>query len=226
MHARPSAPRATALRRRGQQGLTLVELLVSMLIMGFVLTLVSQAIYQVSQVTRSAQDVSAAMARQWSGGWAASPVFANLVAPPEAPEGRAFEGSEDRIAGYTALPVDGGDRGLQAFVMELRDAADGATGSELRATTLSPTGVPGPTTVIARFAARAGFAYADAAGRLSAQWPVGPVSGGRDLPELPNAVAVRRRDDGTLLMWYPFDGDTRRPRRASTPFGESGRPSP
>ena len=38
--------------KRRRHGLTLVELLVSLTIMGFVMTLVSQAVYQTGQIVR------------------------------------------------------------------------------------------------------------------------------------------------------------------------------
>lgn len=211
-------PEARAAGRRPQRGLTLIELLVSMLIMGFVLTLVSQAMYQVSQVTRSAQAVSAALTERWSGGWTASPMLANLVAPAEAPEGRAFEGEGDRLAGYTTLPLDGSERGVQAFALELVPEGEGP-GTVMRAASVQPDGERSAPTPVARFPERAEFAYADAGGQLHARWPSGSVLAGRDTADLPQAVAVRSRADGRILMWYPFQGDTRKPVPPSTPFG-------
>jgi general secretion pathway protein J len=205
--------------RKRQAGLTLVELLVSMLILGFVLTLVSQAVFQVSQITRTAQNATAELTGRWAGGWTVGPVLANLVAPSEAPLGKAFEGSAVRLSGYTTLPIDGSQTGVKAFALDLVASFDGPTTTTLRA---SPPSVasdrPGSDTV-ARFAGRAEFAYLDATGQLQPQWPPITVSATREPDELPQAVVVRRPLGGEVLMWYPFQGDTRRPAPQAMPFG-------
>ena len=71
---------------------------------------------------------------------------------------------------------------------------------------------------MASFAGRTEFAYLDATGQLQPQWPPVTVSATRDADELPRAVVVRRPLGGEVLMWYPFQGDTRRPAPQSMPF--------
>lgn len=211
--------------RAAQAGLTLVELLVAMVIMGFVLTLVSQAVFQVSLVTRSAQNATAELTGRWASGWTVSPVLANLVSPVEAPVGKSFEGGPDRLAGYTTLPVDGSQTGLKPFVLRLAPDADGPmgpTGTAMLASSTRPDGSSPNESPVAGFNGRVEFAYMDGSGELHPQWPPLSVSATRVPEELPSAVAVRRPLGGELLMWYPFLGDTRRPPRPSTPFSSAG----
>lgn len=206
---------------RGQSGLTLVELLVSMLILGFVLTLVSQAVFQVSQITRTAQNATADLTGRWASGWTVGPLLANLVAPIEAPLGKAFEGSGTRLAGYTTLPPDGSQTGIRPFVLELVVSSDAAGTTTMRATPSAAGDGRAGSDAVASFAGRAEFAYLDAAGQLQPQWPPVSVSATREPDDLPQAVVVRRPLGGELLMWYPFQGDTRRPATLSLPFGVS-----
>lgn len=208
-------------RARSQRGLTLVELLVSMLILGFVLTLVSQAVFQVSQITRTAQNATAELTGRWAGGWTVGPLLSNLVAPSEAPLGKAFEGSATRMAGYTTLPLDGSQTGVKAFTLELVPSFEGDTVTALRATPSSATSDRPGSDTVASFVGRTEFAYLDAGGQLQAQWPPLTVTATRDPDELPKAVVVRRPLGGEVLMWYPFQGDTRRPAPQSMPFGNT-----
>lgn len=205
---------------RRQRGLTLVELLVSLLIMGFVLTLVSQAIYQVAQVARSAQEVGEDLAGRWAGGWAAAPVIANLVAPIESPVGEAFVGSPARLAGYSTQPPFGTDSGVRRFALELR-LGDDARSSELVASEPGEFGRAVDQAVIARFDARAEFGYRDASGTLSPVWPAVTVRGG-ETPELPAAVLVLERGTQRILAMYGFQGEAMRPQPQSNPFRSGG----
>jgi prepilin-type N-terminal cleavage/methylation domain-containing protein len=204
--------------RRRQRGLTLIELLVSLLILGFVLALVSQAIYQVAQVARAAQEVTASLATRWTGGTAAAPVIANLALPLEAPEGKAFEGNTTRLAGFSTQPPTPSDVGVRAFVLELRRPRDGSRGSELWAVEGDTLTSAATETVLARFDARAEFVYADDAGELRPFWPFEPLTPGRETRELPAAVVVRDSATRNALAWYGFQGESVRQRPLSNPF--------
>lgn len=184
-----------------------------------VLTLVSQAVFQVSQITRTAQNATADLTGRWAGGWTVGPLLANLVAPSEALAGKAFEGSASRLSGYTTLPPDGSQTGVKPFTLELVASLDANAGTALRALP-SAAGDDRPgADIVANFAGRAEFAYLDASGALQGQWPPVSVSATREPDELPLAVVVRRPLGGEILMWYPFQGDRRRPAPQSMPFG-------
>ncbi len=196
-----------------QHGLTLVELLVSMVILGFVMLLVSETVKQVAQVARAADDTTRGFSQRWAGGWTASGLFANLVIPPEAGEQAAFKGDPKRVEGYTLKPLSGSDAGMAAFALELQPSADGAR-TELTTLLDGDTGVNQRTAAVARFAGRAEFAYVDRLGRTQSAWP--PVTRAGDTPEeLPRVVVIRDVATSGILMWFDFPGEHVRQR--STP---------
>ena len=205
--------------RTRQAGLTLVELLVSMLIMGFVLTLVSQAVFQVAQVSRSAQAITTKLVSRWSGGWAAVPMIANLVAPMEATEGRAFVGDASRLEGFTTHPPSGEASGIRPFALRLRNATGAATGTELVVSEETQPGRQTDEQVISSFDRRVEFAYVDSAGTVQPVWPPNSVSGTREPEDLPRTVMLRDAGSQEILMWYGFQGEVYRPRPAYSPFG-------
>lgn len=204
--------------RRRQSGLTLVELLVSMLILGFVLTLVSEAVFQVAQISRSAQAVTAQLSTRWSGGWAAAPMIANLVAPKEVPDDQVLAGESLRLAGYTTQPGGAENTGVRAFTLELRPARDASPRSDLVALDGDGFGTPTTESLIATFEGRVEFAYVDAAGQITPVWPAVTVAANRDVASLPSAVIVRERGSQQPLMWYGFQGETVRPVVLGNPF--------
>ena len=218
---RPSAsnPPSPDGKRRGQRGFTRVELLVALVILGFVMTLVSEAIFQVSQITRVADATTRGLTSRWGAGWSASGLFANLTVPEES-KAPSMEGSASRVAGFTTLPLDGSSTGLQRFELELRPAADRSRSTEMVARSRDGSSVRGETNVIALFAARAEFAFVDRAGKTLPGWP-GVTSKEVDAEELPSAVVVREVGSGNVLMWYPFLGETARPPARGKPFWET-----
>ncbi len=192
-----------------QRGFTLVELLVAMVILGLVMTLVSQAVAQVAQVARVAQESSQELHSSWGKGWALRGLLANLSAAPEGGD-KPFEGDADRIGGYTLAPLSGPDAGVQAFKLHL--AKDPQTGQQLLVDDAwqGDGGTPRAATV-ARFERPVEFAFQDSLGAVYTQWPT-PNFDARDVraPVLPRAVILRDRDSHAVLMWYPFTGDTKR----------------
>ncbi|RZI80025.1 MAG: prepilin-type N-terminal cleavage/methylation domain-containing protein [Rubrivivax sp.] len=195
--------------RQAQLGFTLVELLVAMVILGLVMTLVSQAVAQVAQVARVAQESSQELHSSWNKGWALRGLLANLTAAPEGGD-RPFEGEADHISGFTLQPLSGPENGVQPF--KLRLASDPATGQPLLIDDLwqGDAGPPKPATV-AHFARPVEFAFQDSAGTVYAQWPT-PKFDARNVraPVLPRALLLRDRDSHAVLMWYPFSGDAKR----------------
>ncbi len=201
-----------------QAGLTLVELLVSMLILGFVLTLVSEVVFQVAQISRSAQAVTAKLSTRWSGGWAATAVISNLVAPKEVPDDQLFLGGSSRLSGYTTQYGAPENLGVRAFAFELRPAREAATRSDLVAIDGDAFGTPAAESLIATFDGRVEFAFVDAAGVITPVWPAVTVAASRDAASLPSAVIVRDRGSQNAVMWYGFQGETIRSAIQGNPF--------
>ena len=200
-----------------EAGLTLVEMLVAMVILGFVMALVSEVVYQVSQVARAADAVSRGSATRWATGWSVNGLFANLLAPEEAGDDPVLVGTTRRISGYTAQPLDGSDRGIQPFELELRADPNGSKATELVSVGSLGARTSSVAAVVAQFPGRAEFMFLDHAGISQSAWP--PLARSDQAVEaLPEAVIVRDPDSGRLMMWYGFQGEINKPRRSTNPF--------
>lgn len=204
--------------RARQQGLTLVELLVSIVIMGFVMTLVSQAIFQVSQVTRAADATTRGLTARWGAGWTASAMFANMVAPEGSPK-PVMRGAATRVEGFTTAPLDGTQLGVQPFVLELRPAADRPAHTELVSVQRGASAVLETASAIAAFPGRAEFAFIGRDGQTVSAWPALTRREG-DAEDLPKIVLVRDAGSGAVLMMYGFQGEATQPAAITSPFGE------
>lgn len=196
-------------------GLTLVELLVSMVILSLVMTLVAQAVYQVGQIVRVADESVIRIGERWRAGWSAQPVLTNLAAPREAGD-RPFEGSPTQISGFTTLPPDGSDQGIQAFTLTLIRESSTLT-TLIYAATAGSTDVPAK--AIARWPARMEFRYRGANGLQTEQWPPW-TRPGRDAALLPSAILLLDADSGLvqLALEVPAAGQ-RQPTEGVNPFG-------
>lgn len=196
---------------RHQQGLTLVEMLVAMVILGFVMTLVAEVVFQVSQVARAADSVTRGSSARWGSGWSANTLFANLLAPEESGDDPVLTGSSRRVVGFSSQPLDGSDRGIEQFEIELRPAADNSRSTEMVARAGPRRRDPGEPGVIAIYPGRAEFSFVDLSGQVQATWP--PLARNeKNIESLPQAIVVRDADSGNLLMWYGFQGEITRPR--------------
>lgn len=209
-------------RGRPQRGLTLVELLVALILLGFIMTLVAEVVTQVSQVARAADAVTRGSSTRWGTGWSAGPLFANLLVPEEVDASAVLTGSTSRITGYSSRPLDGSELGIQRFDLELRPAPPGARdrlgGTELRMR--SAFGMPDQKdgAVVAVYPGRAEFAFVDVSGQLHPMWPL-LTRRDSDGPVIPQAIVVKDADSGTWLMWYGFEGETEKARPSLDFFG-------
>jgi prepilin-type N-terminal cleavage/methylation domain-containing protein len=207
-------------RRRRQSGLTLIEMLVAMVILGFVLTLVSQAVQQVSQLVRAAEATTRDVTSGWRGAWALQPSLSNLVWPVEQLDD-GFKGTPTRVEGYSNTPLSGTSVGVQPFVLELRRSAGASGQTEVWATGEGQRRGEFNTQMVAKLDGRVAFAFADESGHLSPVWPLAtnkPV--GTDEPSLPQAIVLQNQDDNSSLMWFGFLGEKLRPRPMSKAFFE------
>ena len=216
---RPSSPRRRTEAARGaqlQRGLTLVELLVAIVLLGLVMTLVSQAMFQAAQIARAADDSTRTLTQRWAVGWGLAPLVANLVAPQEQKE-PWFEGSAQRISGWSSAPISGGHTGVERFELSLRPDPDDSS----RSLVISrASGFGAEVEVVAVFPGRAEFEFIDRAGRSSLVWPPLTRDSAPDAEQLPRAVVVRDARGDQVLMRYAFSGETARPIAPGKPFWE------
>jgi hypothetical protein len=187
------------------------------------LTLVSQAVQQVSQLVRAAESTTRKITGGWAGAWALQPTLANLVWPIEKLSD-GFKGGSDRIDGFTNAPISGVGEGVQAFTLELRRGATAPGQTEVWATwetrETKRTGEQ-PSQLVGKLDGMVQFAYVDQAGSASPVWPLlGGKPAQADEVALPSAILLQRLDDRRTLMWFGFEGEKLLPRPPSKPFWE------
>lgn len=184
---------------RSSRGLTLVELLVSMVIMGFVMTLVAQAVFQVGHIVRVADESVIRLGERWRAGWSLLPIMNNLVAPVEAGD-RPLVGTAVRFEGHSTVSLWGDDTGVHPVVFALRP--DGQKGTEMVYESVGGrTGVGDRGQVLARWPGRIELRYQATRGTEEIQWPplTRTVLDGVLLPE-----SIRLIDVGSGAMVMAF----------------------
>jgi prepilin-type N-terminal cleavage/methylation domain-containing protein len=101
----PLAPARIRPRPRHQSGLTLIELLVTVVIFSLVITVFSQAMFQVGQFERASARSAVGWQRQWDTGFGADDFFHGMTLPPEAVHPLAT-GSYRRFSGWWLEQAD------------------------------------------------------------------------------------------------------------------------
>lgn len=216
-------------RSDAERGMTLVELLVAMVILSLLMTLVAQAVHQVALIARASQRASSDLHSRWSAGWSVSAMLSNLVAPPMNRGTPVMTGTSKQLSGYSTLTLDQESTGLMPFELSLEADTDDPLRASQSAVLLyrqpdskdlfaehtgSRLGSP-----VARFNESVEFAYVNAKGEVLTAWPASPTTTvGSEV--LPRSILVRSRVNGSILMSYPFAGETRMGLPASKPFWE------
>lgn len=181
-----------------QSGMTLIELLVSLVILGFVVTIMSGAFFQVSQVVRIAENVNGQFQSQWVRSHALTDLVGNLVLLPDTEI--PFEGDASGFEGYS-LSLPQSDWGsVQQFKAKLEKRPHG--GADLTVVVGDQKPV-----LIASWDIPIKLEYLAVDGTSQAMWP--PF--GKVTKEMPAGVVVRA-DSGEQLvqMIAPYLG-TRKP---------------
>lgn len=169
--------RQSAPSRHTESGLTLIELLVSLVILGFVVTVMSGAFFQVGQVVRIAEGVNGQFQPRWLHQNALNDLVGNLVIPDG--DDRPFTGDADSFEGYSlSLPrADWGE--MQKFRVALVPR-DGGRDLTVAAGDEKPI-------VIASWEVPVQFEYVAVNGAPQSMWP--PF--GKSQDRLPSGVVVR-----------------------------------
>jgi hypothetical protein len=204
---------------------TLVELLVSMMILAAVMGLVGQAVSQVERIVRVADESQQMLSERWGAGWSLQLMFANLVAPREG-GGTPFRGGANRIEGYaTSALLDSGG-GVRRFELILRPAYSREGYTEMLYSELDPSGREfGDGQVVAMFPGRVGFDFRDRRAQWRNQWPSpGNATEGAQAERLPSAVRVAGIEGKELFISYPVLASGSLQRLPSgSPFGNVDR---
>ena len=170
-----------------QDGLTLIELLVSLVILGFVVVIMSGAFFQVAQVVRIAENVNGQFQSQWIRINSLKDLVGNLVLP-ESIE-KPFQGDGNGFEAYSlSLPQnDWGD--LQQFRVKLSSAKQGKTDLVVTVRDAQPV-------VIGSWDMTIQLEYLTVDGAAVSMWP--PM--GRVVEGMPRGVIVRASSGERLIQ--------------------------
>jgi prepilin-type N-terminal cleavage/methylation domain-containing protein len=170
------------------RGTTLVEMLVTLVIVSLVAAIVGQALAQLARIERmlesgSIASLSSAVRAEWVRGALAS------VVPGEIAGGDVFDGQERELIATSADFPRVPEPGLARMRLRMHyDETTSTTELQLDDPTIPSEETASPGTVVMSWPGRAGrFQYLDAAGEWKSSWSVKP---GGTLPALPLAIAV------------------------------------
>lgn len=177
-----------------QHGMTLIELLVSLVILGFVVTIMSGAFFQVSQVVRIAESVNGQFQPQWVRAHALTDLVGNLVLLPNVEH--PFKGDSLGFEGHSiSLPQsDWGN--VQQFRSKLENREHGGMDLTVIVGDEKPV-------VIASWDIPIKLEYLAVDGSSQSMWP--PF--GKASNEMPMGVVVRAASGEQLVqMVAPYFG--------------------
>ena len=179
-----------------QAGLTLIELLVSLVILGFVVTIMSGAFSQMAQVVRIAENVNGNFQGQWVRLNALRDLVANLTLPKNIE--KPFSGNDTGFEAYTlAMPQrDWGQVTLATAT--LKPNTDGGTDLFVSAENVPPL-------IVASWKMPVVMEYQTIQGATESVWP--PMSGKAE-DVLPRAVVIRAKSgEQRVQMLAVYDGN-------------------
>lgn len=182
---------------RGQQGVTLIELLVTVVILGFAVALMSGAFNQIAQMLRISSDHNNAFLGRWTQSRALYDVVSNLAIDPAL--AKPFVGQPEQMdLVSSALPnaQPGLARPARLYLKRSRLADDEGTATELWIEAKDAQGTSAPLR-LASFSGGVEFVFVDHAGREFAQWPPNGVAQYRALP---SSVLLKESASGRMLV--------------------------
>ncbi|MCW0205675.1 MAG: type II secretion system GspH family protein [Achromobacter sp.] len=184
-------------RTTRQQGLTLLEMMVVLLIAGMAVALGFQSLGQWRRANAAISGISGAIQQTTlTESWLADSLRGLIPAPEQ-----AFDGEADKLLGVTTLPVQSHQGGATDIEWSIRSEA-GLPHLLLKEGADRRLDLPLPGVTRAR------FAYMDKEGKLHAQWP--PKLGLHD--HLPAVVLLNQEmDDGSRRVWAATISGSRNP---------------
>lgn len=176
--------------RAQQQGLTLIELLVTMVILGFVVATLSGALTQISQMLRISSEQTNGFLGRWTQSRALFDIVANMV--PDPTQDEPFKGTPTRIELVSLSTPDsplGQPRRLRLTLGPVKDQPRQTQIdiSELDADASAPV----QPQWLASFDGRVEFRYVDKQQKEHGQWP---IANGQQSQQLPSAILLRDSD--------------------------------
>jgi prepilin-type N-terminal cleavage/methylation domain-containing protein len=180
---------ATLAVRGRERGLTLLEMLVTLVIVSFVVTIVAQAMGQVSRIERLLEGGQLrSMATSVRAEWVRAALASML--PGTADAGDRFRGDARSLRGLSAEAPGATGSVLATMQLGLEfDGESGATRLQLRAGDVVAGGAEAQATTLLSWPGNVGrFRYLDPQGEWIDQWP--PPMHSADAATLPAAILV------------------------------------
>jgi general secretion pathway protein J len=185
--------------RLGQRGLTLIELLVTMVLLGFVVALMSGAFVQIAQMLRISSEHGNGFSGRWTQSRALQDIVANMVADPALEVPVNGTASRLTITSLAIPPVSSGT--AQRATLELRvnnsSGGDSTTVLELPALASTLPGTQDKPFELARYQGRLRFIYLDSQGLEHRQWP---ALGTTQRDKMPVAIGLRDESEQNGLV--------------------------
>ena len=179
-----------------QRGLTLIELLVTMVILGFVITTLSGALSQISQMLRISSEQTHGFLGRWTQSRAIFDIVANMALDPTLDE--PFKGAPERMELVSLSSPDapvGEPRRLLLVLEPGQDRTEPVT--RIKLTDLDAIPPVSNAQLLTAFKGRLEFRYLDKQQREHSQWP---VSNAQQTQKLPSAVVLRDTGRQQILV--------------------------
>lgn len=185
-----------------QQVLTLIELLVTVVILSFTVALMSGAFGQIAQMLRVSTEHSNGFLGRWNQSRALYDMVANMVIDPTLE--KPFTGQYQQFDMVTLALPDGPPGVARPARVQLKPATDADNRTDL--TLQSPTARSDtPPLRLARLPGRLEFRFVDQQGQEYAQWP---PDGMADYRPMPSAILLRdTNSQRTIARAAAYEGD-------------------
>jgi general secretion pathway protein J len=195
------------MKRQLQKGLTLIELLVTMVLLGFVIALMSGAFVQIAQMLRISSEHGNGFPGRWTQSRTMQDVVSNLVPDPAYDVPLLGKSTAMTLTTMALPPVADGVAQRAALSLKTSAfAADSHTVTVLEASKVAETADFGdpPPFELARYKGRLIFVYFDDTGSEHKQWP---PAGSIRTDKLPSAIGLKdESQQNGLLQMARYEG--------------------
>lgn len=175
-----------------QRGLTLIELLVTIVILGFTVALMSGAFTQISQMLRVSSEQSNGFLARWNNNRALYNIVTNMVIDPALE--KPFIGTYQQMDTTTTSTPDLAPGTPRTIRLRLKLPSDSNDITELWLESLNANV---PSLKLANYPRRLEFRFIDHVGREHQQWPPNGIAEQRPMP---NAILLRDIDQQNLVF--------------------------
>jgi prepilin-type N-terminal cleavage/methylation domain-containing protein len=181
-----------------QRGMTLIELLVTMVILGFVIATLSGALTQISQMLRISTEQSGGFLGRWSQSRVFQDIIGNMALDPSLDQ--AFQGSASRLELVSLSSPDAPAGAPRRMQMTLQPAPDKPGRTQLFIREINPADTSQRNTEpqwLAEYTGRIAFYYVDKQHREHAEWP---IRNGQQAQALPSAILLKDSDSQQTVV--------------------------